>query len=417
MELVWWPGRSLGSRTLRFGDKGTDVNQLHEFLRLQGYDLGEEEEYGYLTKDAVRQFQRDHGLVADGIAGKRFFALVLKENLPIRRRVHVVQPQETLAQIAQTYGVGVEAFSRSTRKREIYPGQRLVFFDREVWGRCTNGSKAKAPAQAVTGVVCVDPSLVSEHLPCVVQPLLNGNADEIQIHNRLKTPKRRKKTASYLVDSVPADCGLFLPWKEVPALDGVRYIKLLSKLRNDLPKTSMLWVELGPGVPPWRLSGGVDYARVNELVDRIVLDLPVPEEPASLFQRAATEELLHKILRHVHSWKILLNVPIYALEWELTSEGTKRAKFPYSTALSRAFRHGARLKEDEQGELFYYYQSKGRHFQIRLPHHASISQICALANSYNLAGVILDELGQEDPRIWQIIHQHFRTAKLNISAE
>jgi peptidoglycan hydrolase-like protein with peptidoglycan-binding domain len=114
-------GRRLGARTLRLGDRGSDVRELHAFLRLQGYDLGEEEHYGYLTKDAVRQFQRDHGLVADGIAGKRFFALVLKEDLPIRRRVHVVQPQETLEEIAARYGVGPEAFRAHCRQRRDLP--------------------------------------------------------------------------------------------------------------------------------------------------------------------------------------------------------------------------------------------------------------------------------------------------------
>ncbi len=74
--MCFWKGPRLGSRTLRFKDRGgPDVNQLHELLRSQGYDLGEEPDYGYLTKDAVRQFQREHGLIADGIAGGRVFLL------------------------------------------------------------------------------------------------------------------------------------------------------------------------------------------------------------------------------------------------------------------------------------------------------------------------------------------------------
>ena len=121
-------------------------------IRDRGYDLGEETHYGYLTKDAVRQFQRDHGLAADGIAGRRFFALVLKEDLPIRRRVHVVQPQEDLADIAARYGVGTEAFGRFAAQG-IYPGQRLVFFDREVWGICRGGSQPERGGLPLTGVI------------------------------------------------------------------------------------------------------------------------------------------------------------------------------------------------------------------------------------------------------------------------
>ena len=139
---MWQLKRRLGSRILRLGCRGPDVRELHAFLRRQGYDLGEETHYGYLTKDAVRQFQRDHGLAADGIAGRRFFALVLKEDLPIRRRVHVVQPQEDLADIAARYGVGTEAFGRFAAQG-IYPGQRLVF----LIGKC-GGSAAAAPSRS-----------------------------------------------------------------------------------------------------------------------------------------------------------------------------------------------------------------------------------------------------------------------------
>lgn len=419
--MVWWPGRSLGARVLRFGDAGTDVKQLHEFLRLQGYDLGEEKIYGYLTKDAVQQFQRDHGLVADGICGKRFFDLVLRENLPIRRRVHIVQPQETLEQIAETYGVGVEAFGRYSRGREVYAGQHLIFFDREVWGRCGETLKPQGQAGALTGYVCSDSAQMQRQQPCVIQPQINSSTDELQIHNCLKTSKQRRKTAArfldFIPDGTPLGSGLFLPWTQVPRLDGVRYLKLLKNIKKDLPQGMMLWVELGPSVRPWSLGGGVDYAKINDLVDRIVLDLPIPEEPGALFQKSSVQDLLRTVLRHIHSWKILLNVPVYAVEWKLGAKGIERAKFAYQTALTRAFRHGARLREDDDGELYYHYQSKGEQFQIRLPHYSSMAEVCALANRHNLAGVILDELGQEDPRVWQIIPQHFRSAALNFSQE
>lgn len=406
-----WPGRKLGSRTLRFGDWGPDVKELHQFLRQQGYDLGEEENYGYLTKDAVRQFQRDHGLVADGIAGRRFFALALKRDLPIRRQVHVVAPGETLEQVAEQYGLGPQAFVRYSGNSQIYPGQRLTFFDREVWGVC-RGQLQDDPTRALTGVVASSREEVAEGLPCIIRP--EQELDPLAVHNCLKTPKRRKKTATALLEAGGGYCGIFLPWQEVPSLDGVRYLKLLKKLKKNLGPAQMLWVELGPGVPPWTLWGGVDYRRVNEVVDRVVVAVPPPAEPGPLLQIAALKEILAGVLRHVHSWKVLLSIPVYALEWELGEEG-HCTPFAYSTALARAHRHGARLRQGEQGELFYHYQSRGRKYQMYLPQHTGVAEICTLANRHNLAGVILDSLGLEDPRIWQTLRMHFRTASLNIS--
>ena len=413
-------GRRLGARTLRLGDRGSDVRELHAFLRLQGYDLGDEEHYGYLTKDAVRQFQRDHGLVADGIAGKRFFALVLKEDLPIRRRVHVVQPQETLEEIAARYGVGPEAFGRIAGKGGIYPGQRLVFFDREVWGICRTSLKPEQPLQALTGVVLADTSLAPENLPCMLRPQAEPEWDVVRIHSTLKTPRRRELAAQSFLDTVEQTsraCGLYLPWREIAQLDGVRYVKLLKRLRRGLGSRAMLWVELGPAVPPWKIWGGVDYAQVNELVDRVVLQVPRAEQPGHLLNLPALQDQLRRLLGSIHSWKILLDVPVYAVEWELGPEGPVQTQLAYQTALSRALRRGARLKRGEQGELHYSYQSRGLRHELYLPHHAALAQLCALINRANLAGVVLDWLGMEDPRLWETLRAHFRTAALNISRQ
>lgn len=414
--MVWPAKNKLGSRTLRFGDKGVDVECLHDLLRLQGYDLGSEKTYGYLTKNAVRQFQRDHGLVADGIAGKRFFALALKENPPIRRRAHVVRPNETLEQIAKNYQVGVEAFSRSSHKKGVYPGQRLIFFDREIWAICENGLKTGVPAHATTGLVCSHPPVGLNHL-CVVPANDQESMDVVKVHNALQTPWRRKKAAQSLLDRVPQGCGLYLDWGEVPALDGARYLKFLKQLRQNLAKPAMLWVELGPNVPRWRLWGGIDYPRVNDLVDRVVLEIPLPEQPGALFEQHVTEELVASLLRYIHSWKILLRVPVYALEWEVGDGILNTVKLGYQTALSKAYRHGARLREDEDGGLYYAYRKRRSQFHLRLPHHGSMAKVASLANRHNLAGIIIDELGMEDPRIWQTLSAHFRTASLNISEE
>ena len=111
----------------------------------------------------------------------------------------------------------------------------------------------------------------------------------------------------------------------------------------------------------------------------------------------ALQDQLRRLLGSIHSWKILLDVPVYAVEWELGPESPVQTKLAYQTALSRALRRGARLKRGEQGELHYSYQSRGLRHELYLPHHAALAQLCALINRANLAGVVLDWLGMEDP--------------------
>jgi hypothetical protein len=56
--------------TLQRGDDGDEVMQLQEALVALGYDVGEPDgSFGPATEEAVKKFQADAGLEADGIAG------------------------------------------------------------------------------------------------------------------------------------------------------------------------------------------------------------------------------------------------------------------------------------------------------------------------------------------------------------
>jgi hypothetical protein len=60
---------TLGSRILRNGDEGADVKEMQTGLIRLGYDLGKwgaDGDFGDATEIAVKTFQRDHGLEADG---------------------------------------------------------------------------------------------------------------------------------------------------------------------------------------------------------------------------------------------------------------------------------------------------------------------------------------------------------------
>lgn len=63
--------------TLRRGDKGQYVTLLQTKLVQRGYDIGKtgvDGSYGRATEAAVKSFQKDNGLVADGICGAKTWA-------------------------------------------------------------------------------------------------------------------------------------------------------------------------------------------------------------------------------------------------------------------------------------------------------------------------------------------------------
>ena len=64
----------LGDRLLKRGVKGSDVKELQQKLIKLGYDVGkwqDDGEYGSATVNAVKAFQRDHKLSADGMYGPK----------------------------------------------------------------------------------------------------------------------------------------------------------------------------------------------------------------------------------------------------------------------------------------------------------------------------------------------------------
>lgn len=65
--------------TLRKGDKGDAVRYLQTLLLERGYALpkyGADGDFGAETEKAVKQFQRDWGLVEDGVVGKKTWTML-----------------------------------------------------------------------------------------------------------------------------------------------------------------------------------------------------------------------------------------------------------------------------------------------------------------------------------------------------
>jgi len=79
--------------TLKQGSKGDAVKGLQNALKARGYHLGAVDGvFGSATTKAVKQFQSDFGLEADGIAGPKTWEAL---------NVYVVQPGDTLSEIAE----------------------------------------------------------------------------------------------------------------------------------------------------------------------------------------------------------------------------------------------------------------------------------------------------------------------------
>ena len=67
--------------TIRRGSKGDSVKECQRLLQKLGYDLGSygvDGDFGRATEAAVKKFQQEHGLTADGVCGPKTWEALLK---------------------------------------------------------------------------------------------------------------------------------------------------------------------------------------------------------------------------------------------------------------------------------------------------------------------------------------------------
>jgi cell wall-associated NlpC family hydrolase len=83
----------------RLGDTGQEISEIQQALASSGYDVSVDGDFGPATQEAVRQFQRDHHLTADGLVGDQSYQALLHRAMP-----KFVQHKSYLAGISAIIG-------------------------------------------------------------------------------------------------------------------------------------------------------------------------------------------------------------------------------------------------------------------------------------------------------------------------
>jgi LysM repeat protein len=151
-------GRPLfGTRIMRHGLFGYDVSVLQFLLTKRGVYDGPLD--GYLstaTAKALRRYQRQVHLTADGVVGPRTVAAIVLENrVPVRpqrvsvslTKTYVVKPGDSLTGIAQRFHVSLRKLARANRlnpNRVLLIGRKLRIPSYTLASSTTSTSRALA---------------------------------------------------------------------------------------------------------------------------------------------------------------------------------------------------------------------------------------------------------------------------------
>ena len=105
-------------RTLKRGSRGSDVMEIQSLLAKMGYDPGPMDGiFGLRTEEAIKQFQRNHGLTADGIIGLNTHTVLRRFLLGYEN--YTIKSGDTLSKLAQRYRINLA--SLLTANSEINP--------------------------------------------------------------------------------------------------------------------------------------------------------------------------------------------------------------------------------------------------------------------------------------------------------
>lgn len=151
-------------------------------------------------------------------------------------------------------------------------------------------------------------------------------------------------------------------------------------------------------------TGGYDYATLHRYTDKMMLMTYDEHWRGGPPGPVASIGWVERVVRYALSvgvppQKIVLGVPGYGYDWP--RQGRARA-VTYAEAMALASQHGARIQWDDTAKVpFFRYGDR----QVWFENRSSLSHKVELVKRYDLRGISLWRLGQEDPGIWSVLRE------------
>lgn len=428
-------GKILSSRrVLKVGSSGKDVYELQTWLKESGYlEHMPDGRFGIVTEEAVKQLQRDYGLIADGIVGRKTRGLIRSGGVFKNHFVHMVRKGESLSDVSRLYGVNEKIIARLNKLQSfgrVWEGQPVAIWKRVVMGMVS-------PEQ------CVDmrelESVSREGLDAVIVPLVHVKNDNVfptrEVKNSTKpanmllrvnmdfegssgeeTDGKLHPDEGFSQDFVAkclelareTGCGLCFDLVTGDETECVAFSNLLDDLRKKLSEDALLGI-----LVPVQIALSINMkvlARICSSVDWISLGVPVETriEPASYED---IRQALARLVTVIPRWKLTLTIVGYGVHVACGRHNYTRC-IRFCEAEKLAYRYGVKACWNEELRTYTFdYRSRRTEYFVRYHGIRGLRARCALVNKFNIGGVLVCYIDISDEEVWDTIGSYFVPAR------
>jgi len=438
--------------TLRRGSRGNEVRELQRLLLEWGYNPGPIDGiFGTRTEQAVRQFQRDQGLTADGIVGPLTWG-ALQSQQP-GYQMYTIQAGDTFYKIAQRFQISLSsllAANPGVNPNQLRIGQQIRIpvpspvpepgLTRVVTGWLPYWIQSLA-FQSVqnhpetfrsispfwyvmnsSGEVLNLPNAEDSTLlsyasarGIAVFPLITNSFDTDLISTVLNDPVLRQRHVQNIVNKLiqmnyP---GIDINYENLYVRDRELFVVFLQELKSALSAVGkLLIVSVHAKTDPigaWSGAEAHDYPGIGQAADVVrvmAYDFHwLDSDPGSIAPADWVDDVLAYAVSTMPRNKIELGVPVYGYDWPIRQRATS---LTYSSAVTRANQYNVPIILDALlGPHYTYIDAGGVNHEVWFIDALFFGTLLDLVNKYDLRGICIWHLGAEDPRIYETINTKF----------
>jgi spore germination protein len=246
---------------------------------------------------------------------------------------------------------------------------------------------------------------------------LNGRSfNQSDIHSMLNSKAARERAVRDIYDLMRTNGydGVNIDFENVPPGDRGVLTQFMKELRAKLGpagyKVTMSVPAKYKDSPSSAWIGAFDYYALGKICDQIMLMTYDQHTSGTAAGPVASVQWVEKVIKYAMTQmpkkKILVGIAAYGYDWNMS---TNRAKaVSYSQAIKTASRNGKKISWDNASQSPYFrYKSGNVTREVWFESADSMRAKLKLVKKYDLGGIAIWRLGQEDRAYWEVIQGEF----------